>query len=196
MEIIMERRRDIIAKEIEKDIDIKNDMLRHSIDPINKITEMLVEILKNNGKIVFFGNGGSAADAQHFAGEFIGRFGFDRAALPAIALNADTSVLTCIGNDYGYDSIFARQVEGLVTVRDAVVGITTSGKSNSVIMGLQRARSKGASTILFSGLKGESLRDSVDASLIIPSTITYLIQQGYMTAGHIICNLVEQEIFS
>lgn len=191
----MERMRDRIVREVEKDIDLKTEIIHKNVDEICRIVSICTEMLRDNGKIVTFGNGGSAADAQHLTAEFIGRFRLSRAALPAIALSADTAVLTCIANDYGYENIFARQIEGLVDLKDVCIGITTSGKSENVRKGLERARDKGASTIALTGMEGESLLEVAETVLVIPSRETYLIQQGIMTVGHVICNLIEEELF-
>ena len=191
----MSSKRNDIVKSIERDVDLKQQMIQSNVDDIYHVFSVFVEILKNNGKIVFFGNGGSAADAMHLAAEFIGRFKKDRLALPALALTSNPAVLTCLANDYGYDHIFARQIEGLVDVKDVCVGLTTSGRSQNVILGLERARTKGASTMVWTGSSSQGLEKCADHLLIIPSDDTALIQQGMMLVGHLICEMVEKEMF-
>ncbi|MCH7504934.1 SIS domain-containing protein [PVC group bacterium] len=191
----MSSKRNDIVKAIERDVDLKQQMIQSNVDDIYHVFSVFVEILKNNGKIVFFGNGGSAADAMHLAAEFIGRFKKDRLALPALALTSNPAVLTCLANDYGYDHIFARQIEGLVDVKDVCVGLTTSGRSQNVILGLERARTKGASTMVWTGSSSQGLEKCADHLLIIPSDDTALIQQGMMLVGHLICEMVEKEMF-
>ena len=191
----MSSKRNDIVKAIERDVDLKQQMIQSNVDDIYHVFSVFVEILKNNGKIVFFGNGGSAADAMHLAAEFIGRFKKDRLALPALALTSNPAVLTCLANDYGYDHIFARQIEGLVDVKDVCVGLTTSGRSQNVILGLERARTKGASTMVWTGSSSQGLEKCADHLLIIPSDDTALIQQGMMLVGHLICEMVENEMF-
>lgn len=191
----MSSKRNDIVKAIERDVDLKQQMIQSNVDDIYHVFSVFVEILKNNGKIVFFGNGGSAADAMHLAAEFIGRFKKDRLALPALALTSNPAVLTSLANDYGYDHIFARQIEGLVDVKDVCVGLTTSGRSPNVILGLERARTKGASTMVWTGSSSQGLEKCADHLLIIPSDDTVLIQQGMMLAGHLICEMVEKEMF-
>ena len=191
----MSSKRNDIVKSIERDVDLKQQMIQSNVDAIYHVFSVFVEILKNNGKIVFFGNGGSAADAMHLSAEFIGRFKKDRLALPALALTSNPAVLTCLANDYGYDHIFARQIEGLVDVKDVCVGLTTSGRSQNVILGLERARTKGASTMVWTGSSSQGLEKCADHLLIIPSDDTALIQQGMMLVGHLICEMVEKEMF-
>lgn len=156
---------------------------------------MMVESFRKGGKVILFGNGGSAADAQHLAAELVGKFGMERAALPALALNVNTSVLTSISNDIDYSAVFSRQVEALAAPGDVVVGISTSGRSESVLEGLKAARRKGARTIGMTGLSGEPLRRAVDLCLTAPSHKTPRIQEVHITMGHIICELVERGLF-
>ncbi|MBI4208571.1 MAG: D-sedoheptulose 7-phosphate isomerase [Deltaproteobacteria bacterium] len=160
--------------------------------PIATVAEAIVSQLKKGGKVIFFGNGGSAADAQHLAAELIGRFQGERKALPAIALTTDTSILTAIGNDYAFDQIFERQVEGLVGPNDAVVGISTSGHSINVLRGLKKAKDCGALTVAFLGKGGGRIREVVDFPLVIPSDQTSHIQESHITIGHILCGLIEE----
>ena len=150
--------------------------------------------LTNGGKLLLMGNGGSAADSQHIAAELIGRFKKERKAIPALALTVDSSSLTALGNDYGFDTIFSRQVEALATANDAVIGISTSGNSPNVIRALKLAREIGAITIGFMGNNGGNMKDCVDISIIVPSNDTARIQEVHITIGHIICEIIEQDL--
>jgi len=163
-------------------------------DVIKKITEIIINCYKHNGKVILFGNGGSCSDSMHLATEFVSRYYFDRKSLPAIALTDNVS-LTAIGNDYGYEDVFAKQVEGFVKKGDVVIGISTSGNSKNVIKAIERTKELGGVTIAFTGKSGGLLKDKVDICLNIPSNDTPRIQEGYMLAGHIICELVEKELF-
>jgi D-sedoheptulose 7-phosphate isomerase len=165
------------------------------LECISNITETLVRTLRAGGKILLAGNGGSAGDAQHIAGEFLSRLNFDRAPLAAIALTVDTSVLTAIGNDYGFDQVFERQVRGLGRQGDVLIAISTSGQSTNILNALGAARELGLTTVGFTGAKPSPLRQMCDLTLAAPSTSTPLIQQVHLTAAHIICGLVESKIF-
>jgi len=163
-------------------------------DDIIKAIMAIVDCYKKGKKVILFGNGGSAADAQHIAAEFVGHFSSDRRALPAIALTTDTSVLTAISNDFGFDKIFYRQCDALVKEGDIVIAISTSGSSTNVIKGVQKAKEKKAITIALTGKKGGKLKDIADISVIVPSNNTQRIQEVHTTIGHIICELVEKNI--
>lgn len=156
---------------------------------------MIVDAFRQGHKVIFFGNGGSAADAQHLAAELVGKFGKVRAALPALALNVNASVLTSISNDIEYSAVFSRQIEALASPGDIVIGISTSGRSPSILEGIRAARLKGARTIGMTGLGGEPLRRAVDLCLSAPSHKTPRIQEVHITVGHIICELVENKLF-
>ena len=145
------------------------------------------------GKLLLMGNGGSAGDAQHIAAELIGRFKKERKAMPALALTVDTSSLTALGNDYGFDTIFERQVEALANKNDAVIGISTSGNSENIIRGVNKANSIGAFTIGLLGNDGGKLKDAVNLPIIIPSNDTARIQEVHITIGHIICEIIEED---
>jgi D-sedoheptulose 7-phosphate isomerase len=149
--------------------------------------------LRSGHKLLFFGNGGSAADAQHLATEFVVRYRKNRPALAAIALTTDTSALTAIGNDFGFDELFARQVEALCGPGDVAIGITTSGNSENVIRGLRAAKAAGAVTVAFTGEGGGRLAGQVDRSIFIPSKVTARIQEMHLMLGHVLCALLEQE---
>lgn len=159
------------------------------------MARLWTERLAAGKKILLCGNGGSAGDAQHIAGELLCRFRFDRAPLPALALTVDSSVMTAIGNDYGYDQVFSRQVLGLAAEGDVVVGISTSGRSLNVVKALEAARSRGATPVSFTGEDPRDLGALSDLVLKAPSASTPIIQQIHMTAAHIICELVEETLF-
>jgi len=156
---------------------------------------LLITVFARGNKLIVFGNGGSAADAQHFAAEIIGRFKMERRALPAIALTTDTSILTAIGNDYGFDRLFSRQVEGLAVAGDIAVGISTSGNSPNVALALEAARNQGCKTVALLGRDGGTIRQLVDLAIIIPSSDTPHIQEGHIAIIHILCDLLEKGLF-
>lgn len=158
------------------------------------IADAMVQALRNGRKVLLFGNGGSAADAEHIAGELAGKFTLVRDPLPAVALTTNTASLTAIANDFGYEEVFARQLRGLVAKGDVVVGLSTSGESPNVIRAIDQARERGAVTVAFTGAKG-ALRNGADLVLSIPSTDTPRIQEAHMLAGHVICSLVEEALF-
>lgn len=163
---------------------------------ISTITEHMIACFQKGNKLLLCGNGGSAADAQHIAAEFINRFRFDRSALPAIALTTDSSILTCLGNDSAFENIFSRQVEALGAKGDILVGISTSGHSANVLKALEVARTKGLITIGFTGEKGRELMNTkCDYCLVIPSSETARIQECHEFVWHVICNAVEEELF-
>jgi D-sedoheptulose 7-phosphate isomerase len=162
---------------------------------IEKISKEIINAYKNKKKVVLFGNGGSAADAQHIAAEFVGKFYKDRDSLPSLAFHTNTSVLTATANDFGYDLVFERQVSSFVEKGDIAIGLSTSGNSPNVIKGLLKAQEKGAITVGFTGQKQNKIEEIVDICLKIPSTDTPRIQEGHITVGHIICYLVEKELF-
>ena len=163
---------------------------------IAETAALLADRFKDGSKLLVMGNGGSAADAQHFAAEIVGRFKLERAALPAIALSTDTSILTAIGNDYGFDVVFRRQIEALATAGDVVVGISTSGNSPNVMKALELAQERGCLTIGLLGKDGGSIKAFCDLALVVPSSDTPRIQEGHITIIHIICDLVEKALFT
>ena len=183
----------LIKEAINESISVK-EKLKDQIDIIEKIAKEAIKTLKAGGKIVLFGNGGSAADAQHIACELIGKFKLDRESLPAIALTTNTSIITAVANDISFEEVFSRQVQGVVTSKDLVIGISTSGKSINVIKGILAAKNKGAKTVALTGKGGGKLATITDISLIIPSDKTPRIQEAHLTVGHIICEIVEKEI--
>lgn len=163
---------------------------------IANISSLVIEAFRNGHKLFLFGNGGSASDAEHIATELSGRFKLERPSLPALSLTANTSTLTAIANDYGFEMLFSRQLEGLATKGDVVFGISTSGNSPNVINGLKFAKSIGATTIAMTGKSGGKLKEFADYCLCIPSDDTPRIQEAHILIGHILCDLVEKELFS
>lgn len=164
-------------------------------EPAARFASRLAEALRQGKKLLVMGNGGSAADAQHFVAEIVGRFSLERPALPAIALTTDTSILTAVGNDYGFDAVFLRQIQALAAGGDVVVGISTSGNSPNVLAALREARARGAFTVALLGRDGGSIAPAVDLPLVIPSRETPRIQEYHITLIHIVCDLVEKELF-
>lgn len=187
----------IIEEHLRKSVELKTKVLNDLslLTMIKKVSLAIIEAYRNRKKLILFGNGGSAADAQHIAAELVNRFGLERMALPAIALTTDTSILTSIANDYDYSKVFARQAEALAEQGDVVIGISTSGTSLSVIKGIEAAREKGAKTIGLTGKNGGKLAKIVDLVLKVPSNDTPRIQEAHITILHIICHLVERELF-
>ncbi len=185
-----ERIREILLENIQ----VKEELIRTSISQIKNIVDLMIDALSKNGKVILFGNGGSASDSQHIAAEFVGRFKKDRTAMAAIALTTNTSILTSLANDYGYEVIFARQIEALGKKNDIVIGISTSGKAKNVTLGIKQAKKMGIKTIALTGGDGGELAKLADVSLMVPSTVTARIQEAHITIGHIICELIEQTL--
>jgi D-sedoheptulose 7-phosphate isomerase len=187
------------------DSQIIKNILKHSINIIAEIENISKEIIQvinqivkcisEGKKVVIFGNGGSAADAQHIAAELIGRYSLERKSYPAIALTTDTSALTAIANDYAYDDVFGRQCQGLVNSGDIVIGISTSGNSENVIRGLEVSKEKGAFTVGLLGNDGGKIKNIVDLDISIKSKLTPRIQEGHRVIYHIICQIVEEELY-
>lgn len=187
-----------IRTSIEASITAKRAMLADSeiVAGLAKVCELLVSTLSQGNKILLFGNGGSAADAQHFAAELVGRFALDRPALPALALSVNTSSITAIGNDCGFDQIFSRQIEALARPGDAAIGISTSGNSSNVLIAFTTARKMGVHTVALTGKTGGKLKNHVDHCVCVPSNETPRIQECHGLIGHILSELVEQAIFN
>lgn len=181
-----------IKRMIEESIQAKEKMLEMHSQTIRQIAEQMCKVLENGGKILWCGNGGSAADAQHLSCELVSKFYVDRDALPSIALTTNTSILTAIANDYNFEVVFRRQVEALGRKGDLIVGISTSGNSKNVIEALKKAREIGMFTVGFTGSTGGAMKEFCDILLNVPSTDTPRIQEAHITAGHIICYLVEK----
>jgi D-sedoheptulose 7-phosphate isomerase len=196
----MERTNDFeprVSELIEASIATKQSLLRSTdvVLTVAKVSEVLVNALKQGNKALLFGNGGSAADAQHIAAELVGRFAFDRPALPALALSVNSSCVTAIGNDYGFDRVFSRQLEALARPGDVAIGISTSGNSSNVLNAMSTARKMSLHTIALTGGTGGNLQGSVDHCICVPSNETPRIQECHILIGHIIAELVEREIF-
>lgn len=160
---------------------------------VNTVAQAMRDCLAHGGKILLMGNGGSAADSQHIAAEIVGRYKKERRGLPAIALTTDTSILTSVGNDYGYDYIFARQIEALCQKEDLVIGITTSGNSKNVVNAIEEAKRIGATTVGLTGGSGGKLAGMCDYNLIMPSSDTPRIQEAHIFVGHSLCDLLEAD---
>jgi len=184
-----------IIEILENNVAVKRNIIDHQIDVIVKIVNSIADVLGRGGKLLVFGNGGSASDAQHMAGELVGRFELERGALPAIALTTDSSVITSISNDYGFNEIFSRQIEALGTPEDIALGISTSGNSENVLAGIRKAKNMKLTTIGFSGGEGGELSKMTDLCFIAPSSSTPRIQEAHITVIHIICKLVEEKLY-
>lgn len=187
------RQRDIAAR-LEENVRVQQAIARNTLGKIEAMVDLILAAYRSGGKIILCGNGGSAADAQHLAAELVGRFKLERRALPAIALNTNTSILTALGNDYGYETVFSRQVEALVNKNDVVIGLSTSGNSPNVIKAIEAAKAKGAKTIGLTGGKGGLITKVADLAITVPSDNTPRIQEAHITIGHIVCELVEREL--
>jgi D-sedoheptulose 7-phosphate isomerase len=186
---------DKIKTELKESIEVKNQVIKKIVPQIEQAAKWIIEALKKGNKVLLFGNGGSAADAQHIAAELVGRYRKDRDAMSAIALTTNTSILTSLSNDYGFETIFAKQMEGLAKFGDIAFGISTSGNSRNVLEGLEKAKGMGCKTIGLLGCDGGRIADVVDLSIVVPSRSTPRIQECHITIGHILCSLIEQEIF-
>jgi len=184
--------RDKIKDLLLESIRIKEELLRTNIAQIIEISNLIIECLKKKGKVIIFGNGGSASDSQHIAAELVGRFKKDRASLAAISLASNISIITSLANDYGYETIFAKQIEGLGQKNDIAIGISTSGKAKNVLAAIKQAKKMGIKTIALTGGDGGELVKLADISLLVPSKVTARIQEAHITIGHIVCELVEQ----
>ena len=188
---------DLVRDRIQRSIEVKQALLSDAAfrDRVAQAAIQIVRALRTGGKVLFFGNGGSAADAQHLAAEFTGRYLKERKALPALALHANTSAVTAIGNDYGFDLVFARQMEALGKEGDVAVGISTSGNSRNVLRALEVAKSKSIYTVALTGASGGEMKDVADCTIRIPSEETPRIQECHILAGHIICEIAEEMLF-
>lgn len=165
------------------------------LDKIVDVAQKCVDLYRGDKKTILAGNGGSAADAQHIAAELVGRYGFDRPSIPSLALTTDTSNLTAIGNDYGYDYIFSRQLEGMGQDGDIFIGISTSGNSKNILNAFDSAKKKNILTVALVGKDGGEMAKKADIALIVPSDSTPRIQESHILIGHILCDIIEKEIF-
>ena len=186
---------EIIRGAIRESTEVKIDLLNQHVSTIADLSRLLIDAFRAGGKLVLFGNGGSAADAQHVAAELVNRFQMDRNPLPAIALTTDTSILTSVGNDLAFDELFSRQVRALVQKSDVAVGISTSGDSSNVINGIIAAKERGAVTVGFTGRSGGRLKDLVDTCCHVSSESTARIQEAQITIWHALCEVIEREMF-
>lgn len=191
----MGAKEDLALKHIRDSIHVKERLIKTSLRAITQVADEIVRAYQRGNKVLWFGNGGSAADAQHLSAELVGKFYIRRKALESVALTSNTSILTAVGNDYDFSQIFARQVEALVRQGDIVIGISTSGDSLNVVCGVERAKREGAVTVAFTGATGGKLKASADYLVAVPSTDTPRIQEAHLMIGHIICYLVEAELF-
>ncbi len=192
----MEKKK-IILSSLEERIKTLNVICQDSelVGKIEKVVELICGAYRSDRKVIFMGNGGSASQAQHFAAELIGRFKLERKALKSLALTANTSILTAVGNDYGFDKIFSRQIEALVEAGDIVIGLSTSGNSPNVIEGIKLAKELGADVIGFTGARENKLTGLVDVNIAVPSEHTPEIQEFHLMIGHLICEMVEATLF-
>ncbi len=182
---------DAIRKQLLESAEIKRRIADTQADTILRLAEALIRTLESGGKVLFCGNGGSAADSQHLAAELLGRYKRNRKGLPALALSTDTSVLTSVGNDFGFETVFSRQVEAIGKAGDLLIGISTSGKSPNVMQALKKARDMGLATAAFLGNAGTAMDKLADIAIHVPSTETARIQEGHIAVGHIVCDIVE-----
>ncbi len=188
--------RENVKRSLLEGAELRTQLVEKCCDSVILAAETVYDALQRGGKVILCGNGGSAADAQHLAAEFVGRFTTDRAPLAAIALSTDTSALTAIGNDYGFEFVFSRQLLALGNPPDVVIGISTSGRSKNVLNAMETATEKGLKTIAFSGGDGGPLASMVDIPIVVPSTNTARIQECHITLEHIMCEVVECLLFS
>jgi D-sedoheptulose 7-phosphate isomerase len=187
-----------IKNQIKKSYETKQNIYNNEdlLEKIEIVAKKCVELYRGSKKTILAGNGGSAADAQHIAAELVGRYGFNRPSLPSLALTTDTSNLTAIGNDYGYDKIFSRQLEGMGQKGDIFIGISTSGNSLNIINAFEAAKAKSITTVALVGRDGGEMAKIADIALIVPSDSTPRIQESHILIGHILCDIIEKEIFA
>ncbi len=183
----------LIKTRLAESIQVKNEILKNEplIDYIDKLANCMTRCYSNGGKVLICGNGGSASDALHLAGELVGRFQLERRSLPAIVLNADVATITAIANDYGYDEVFARQVKAHIKKEDILIGISTSGNSNNVYTAINVAKQVGAETAALLGRDGGIIKDAVNYPIVIPNEVTARIQEVHITIIHILCEIID-----
>jgi len=186
-----------IKREVAASAETKQKILNDEgfLRKIAEVGEACLEVYRKDRKTMLAGNGGSAADAQHIAAELVGRYGFDRPSIPSLALTTDSSNLTAIGNDYGYDKVFSRQLEGMGQEGDLFIGISTSGNSQNIVNAFISAKAKGITTVALTGRDGGKMAEMADYALIVPSNATPRIQESHILIGHIICDIIEKELF-
>jgi len=190
--------KEYIKNQIKKSYETKMAIYTNEelLNNIVTVAEECIALYRGKNKTILAGNGGSAADAQHIAAELVGRYGFDRPSIPSLALTTDTSNLTAIGNDYGYEQIFSRQLEGMGQEGDIFIGISTSGNSENILKAFESAKKKNIFTVALTGNDGGKMAELADVSLIIPSNSTPRIQESHILIGHILCDIIEKEIFA
>ena len=186
-----------VRSEVTKTVDVMQAILADQalIDTVERVGEACAKSIAGGGKIMFCGNGGSAGDSQHLAAELVGKLVFDRPGMPGLALTVDTSALTAVGNDFGYESVFSRQVEALGRSGDVLIGISTSGRSKNVVKAMAAARARGIATVAMTGANRGPMVDLADHWIAVPHTETQKIQEGHIVLGHIFCALVEDKIY-
>jgi len=190
----MQDKLQLIIQQLEESARVKRALVESCAEDILRASQVIINSLRAGGRVFLCGNGGSAADSQHLAAELVGRLRRERGAIPAVALTTDTSVLTSLANDYSFEIIFARQLEALARRGDVLIGISTSGNSLNVIRAFEKAKEKGIHTIALLGGNGGKLKPLADYPIVVPSSDTQRIQEGHITIGHIICDLVEREL--
>ncbi len=190
----MQDKLQLIIQQLEESARVKRALMESCAEDILRASQVIINSLRAGGRVFLCGNGGSAADSQHLAAELVGRLRRERGAIPAVALTTDTSVLTSLANDYSFEIIFARQLEALARRGDVLIGISTSGNSLNVIRAFEKAKEKGIHTIALLGGNGGKLKPLADYPIVVPSSDTQRIQEGHITIGHIICDLVEREL--
>ena len=188
--------KDLILRTIEESIAVKRELAEKLVPDIERFARFFVETFRGGGKLLVCGNGGSAADSQHIACELVNRFLMDRRPLPAVALSTDTSVLTSIANDYSYEQVFSKQVEALGACGDLLLAISTSGKAANVNAAVKAARERGLTTVALTGKGGGDLAPLVDMALVIPGKVTPRIQESHLMVIHIVCDIIERELFA
>jgi D-sedoheptulose 7-phosphate isomerase len=188
----------LVTERLRESIEVKQALLRSEefLTLVAEVARVIAKSLRRSGRVFFFGNGGSAADAQHLAAELVGRYLRERPGLPGLALTTNASCLTAIGNDYGYDLVFARQLQAIGSAGDVAVGISTSGKSTNVLRAIETAKEKGLITVGMTGADGGKLKHLVDYCLCVTSEQTARIQEAHILIGHILCEIVEEELFN
>jgi D-sedoheptulose 7-phosphate isomerase len=184
---------DALRRSLEEHLETVRAVIDSKLTDIEQTGLLILQTLQAGNKILICGNGGSAADAQHIAAELVGRYEQHRRAFPAIALTTDTSALTAISNDYGYEGVFARQVEGLATTGDLLIAISTSGKSPNVLKAVEQARKSGCKTIGLSGCEGDPLASACDLAIVVPSNRTARVQEAHITIGHLWCEMIDEQ---
>jgi len=185
----------IILKRFKESSEVKTRFLKENLAKLLDVIKLVSHTFESGNKLFFFGNGGSAADAQHMAAEFVNRYIMNRPPLPAIALTTDTSILTSVSNDFAFSEIFAKQLRALGKERDVAIGITTTGNSPNIIKAFEVAKEMGMKTVAFTGNDGGAIGKMVDFSLVVPSTSTPRIQEAHILIGHILCEMVEHSLF-